>query len=340
MKFLLYFIVIFFSIFADSKVITCPIFEASDTGCQNINAHGGGIYYFNHEYYWVGESFPSKGEKGDKHFYSVSLYKSNDLSHWYDMGEVLKANYKSGDLQLGSTIERPKIVYDKNKEKYYIYFHLELKGEGYNSARVGVAVSDNVTGPYRFLSSFRLNKGFMPIGEDSLNSLKHPTFFKRDINSGHDSRDLNIFQDNDGKYYLVTSSENNTSIYISELNKDLTGLTGRYARLFPGMGNEAPILFKMNNLYYMVTSDVSGWKPNRARLFMSNSIFENWVFLGDFVKSNSLDVSNTFSSQGSYIFKYRNDFYFLADRWNTSDLKLSSYLVKKIYWDGNRPYIK
>ena len=34
-----------------------------------------------------------------------------------------------------------------------MWFHLELKGKGYEAARSGVAVSDTPTGPYRFIRS-------------------------------------------------------------------------------------------------------------------------------------------------------------------------------------------
>lgn len=89
----------------------------------------------------------------------------------------------------------------------------------------------------------------------------------------------------------------------------------------------------------MVTSDVTGWHPNRARLFISKDVLIGWKYSGDFVKSSNSNVMNTFSSQGSSVFYYKNNFYFMADKWNTSNLKNSGYLVKKIYWDGPVPYI-
>ena len=40
-----------------------------------------------------------------------------------------------------------------------MWFHLELKNNGYKSARSGVAVADQATGPYRFLLSMRTQCG-------------------------------------------------------------------------------------------------------------------------------------------------------------------------------------
>ncbi|SJZ75388.1 hypothetical protein SAMN04488128_1011477 [Chitinophaga eiseniae] len=41
------------------------------------------------------------------------------------------------------------------KGKYVMWFHLELKGEGYKAARIVVAVNNRITGPYRYVNSFR-----------------------------------------------------------------------------------------------------------------------------------------------------------------------------------------
>ena len=45
-----------------------------------------------------------------------------------------------------------------------MWFHLELRGMGYKSARAGVAVSDTPLGPFRFVSSSRINAGILPKG--------------------------------------------------------------------------------------------------------------------------------------------------------------------------------
>ena len=36
-----------------------------------------------------------------------------------------------------------------------MWFHHELKGQGYRAAMTGVAVSDNITGPYKYIRSLR-----------------------------------------------------------------------------------------------------------------------------------------------------------------------------------------
>jgi hypothetical protein len=44
-------------------------------------------------------------------------------------------------------MERPKVIYNEKTGKFVMWFHLELKGQGYKAARSALAVSDNVTGP-------------------------------------------------------------------------------------------------------------------------------------------------------------------------------------------------
>src|SRR5690606_41636958 len=63
----------------------------------------------------------------------------------------------------GSTIERPKVIYNETTGKFVMYFHLELKGQGYEAAHVGVAVSDKPTGPYELVKNDRVNPGEWPL---------------------------------------------------------------------------------------------------------------------------------------------------------------------------------
>jgi beta-galactosidase len=89
----------------------------------------------------------------------------------------------ASDIVEGCIIERPKVLYNAKTKKYVMWFHLELKGHGYSAARCGVAVSDTAVGPYTYLQSFRPD--------------------------GQMSRDMTLFQDDDGTAYQICASENN-----------------------------------------------------------------------------------------------------------------------------------
>ena len=59
-------------------------------------------------------------------------------------------------------MERPKVIYNERTRKFVMWFHLELKGQGYWAARSAVAESDTPTGPFRYIGSGRINAGKLP----------------------------------------------------------------------------------------------------------------------------------------------------------------------------------
>ena len=134
--------------------------EWKDNTGRHINAHGGCIINYKGTYYWYGESRST----GNTLYSSmgVSCYTSKDLQNWTNKGVVLPvSNDTCSDIQEGCIIERPKVVYNKKTKEFVMWFHLELRGMGYKSARAGVAVSDTPLGPFRFVSSSRINAGIL-----------------------------------------------------------------------------------------------------------------------------------------------------------------------------------
>jgi len=210
-----------------------------DTEGNHINAHGGGIIFYNDTYYWFGEYRLPRGEK-DRSRYGVSCYSSKDLMNWKNEGLALPViNDTASLLKPGCVIERPKVIYNKKTGKFVMWFHHELKGQGYKAAMTGVAVSDNITGPYKYIHSIRPNAGIWPVnfpeefkkskdGETNLKSWSDPwkvavkegLFVRRDFAGGQMARDMTIFVDKDGKAYHVHSSEENMTLHFSELTDD------------------------------------------------------------------------------------------------------------------------
>ena len=117
-----------------------------DADSVYINAHGGGILYHDNTYFWFGEH---KSERSSAALVGITCYSSTDLVHWKNKGVVLSVSDDPlSDIVRGCVMERPKVVYNRSTGKFILYFHLELNGQGYSAARVGIAVSDRVTGPY------------------------------------------------------------------------------------------------------------------------------------------------------------------------------------------------
>ncbi len=114
-------------------------------------------------YYCFGESYRNKTEPSQLQT-GGHCYSSTDLYNWKDEGVVLaRVKEPKSDITQGSIIERPKLIYNPKTENFVMWFHLELRGQGYNSARCGVAVADRPTGPYIYLRSERPDAGAWPV---------------------------------------------------------------------------------------------------------------------------------------------------------------------------------
>ncbi len=338
----------------------CPGQQWLDNRQMHINAHGGGILYHNGMYYWFGEHRP---ERGFATTVGITCYSSSDLYNWkYENVALSIAPDEDGsEIIKGCIMERPKVIYNAKNKQFVMYFHLELKGKGYEAARTGIAVSDHITGPFRFIRSCRPNPNAWPLNfkeeykhrsttlEDFKEwwtpewtvAVKEGLFTRRDLSSGQMSRDMTLFVDDDGKAYHIYSSEENLTLQIAELTDDYLDYTGRYIRVEPGGHNEAPVIFKKDGKYFMITSGCTGWAPNAARLLTANHILGEWTLhpnpcLGE-------NANSTFHSQGTYALKVegkKDAYIFMADRWKPKSLMESSYVWLPIRFKDGLPVLE
>lgn len=309
----------------------------ADTDGVPINAHGGGIYSENGTYYWFGE-YKTEGRAGNTAQVGVSVYSSVDLYNWDNRGIALQVNKTDSlsDIIQGCIMERPKVIFNKKTGLYVMYFHLELRGQGYNTARTGIAVSKNVIGPYRYLKSLRPNAGIMPEGSynDSMD------YLLRDLSKGQMARDMTLFVDDDGKAYHIYASEENTTLHIAELTDDYLGYTGRYQRFFIGRYMEAPTLFKRDGCYYFIGSGCTGWAPNAARSARATSIWGPWQELGNPCRGENAEL--TFGAQSTYVLHVpEKDLYiFMADRWTPANPIDARYVFLPVTFEDGKPVIE
>lgn len=334
---------------AAAQGLTCiaPGGEWPDSKGEHINAHGGGVLWHEGTYYWYGENRPARGFTTEV---GVEVYSSTDLVNWTDRGVALAVSAGPGSpIERGCIMERPKVVYNRSTGKFVMLFHLELKGQGYAAARVGFAVSDTPVGPFRFIRSLRPNAGKWPDGfsrrdirrakklkEADYKEWWTPQWRKaiaeglllaRDVPGGQMSRDMTVFVDDDGKAYHIYSSEENLTLHLAELTDDYLDYTGKYIRIAPGGQNEAPVLFKRNGVYWLITSGCTGWRPNEARMFRAESLWGPWEQLP--TPFEGADAATSFHSQGTYIFKVEgtaDGWVFMADRWVPDSLRYSPYV--------------
>tara|TARA_R110002049_G_scaffold308202_2_gene511324 strand:- start:81 stop:1220 length:1140 start_codon:yes stop_codon:yes gene_type:complete len=330
-----------------------------DTDGVHINAHGAGILTEQETYYLFGEH-KVKGSRGNQSWVGVRVYSSKDLYNWKNEGVALKVTKDpSSKLVEGSVIERPKVIYNDKTKKYVMWFHHELKGQGYHAALFGVAVSDNVTGPYNYIDSYRMHANVWPKNfteeqkevakKMSKEKLKwgegsgYGVHFLRDFEIGQMSRDMTLFKDDDGSAYHITASEENGTLIVSKLSSDYLSLSDEYIRVFPGGNNEAPAIFKKNGKYFMITSGLTGWAPNPARSAMADNMLGNWTSLGNPAIGNEKERKTTFHSQSTHVLPVlgkKDAYIFMADRWMPQNAIDGRYVWLPIEFEDEKPIIK
>lgn len=333
-----------------------------DNKGRHINVHGGAILFYENTYYWFGESRLPRTER-DRTLYGVGCYSSKDLLNWNNEGLALRViNDTASLLQTGCVIERPKVIFNKKTGKFVMWFHHELKGKGYAAALTGVAVSDRITGPYKYIRSVRPNAGIWPQdfqeefrkpaeGESAIKrnseewrkAVREGLFLRRDFAGGQMARDMTVFVEKNGKAWHVHSSEENMTLHFSELTDDYLDFTGKYYRVLPGDSNEAPAIFVSKGKYYMFTSGTTGWKPNPARLSVAEKITGPWKTIGNPCRGTEDENKITFGSQSTNILPVqgrKNAFIYMGDRWIPENLADSRHIWLPVEWEKGMPVIK
>ena len=328
-----------------------------------INAHGGGILELNGTYYWYGEH-KIEGDAGNYAQVGVHCYSSKDLVNWKDRGIALAVDNDSTSLLVkGCIIERPKVIYNKKTKKFVMWFHHELKGQGYNAALTGLAISDKATGPFKYIKSVNPNKEKWPLNfpeewkqdTTTMRNIKPKSelgkaivekgyFIRRDFKKGQMARDMTLFVDDDGKAYHIHSSESNQTLHFAELTDDYTDFTGRYTRVLPGESNEAPAILKHKSKYYLFSSGTTGWDPNPGRLAVADNIMGPYKPLANPCRGTEKQIKTTFQSQSTYIIKVngkKNAYIFMGDRWTPKNAIDGRYVWLPIKFDNNEiPYLE
>ena len=295
-----------------------------DHAGQPINAHGGSILFYKGVYYWFGEiksgrTWRVEGINSWEDYRvnagGVSCYSSKDLLDWKFLGTALSPDRKdsSSDLHISKVIERPKVIFNKTTHQFVMWMHIDR--QDYSYAKAGVAVSTSPEGPYHYLGSVSPN--------------------------GQMSRDMTVFQDEDGKAYLIYSSENNKTMQVCLLSDDYLKPTSLYRRILIGASREAPAMIKYNAKYFLLTSLCTGWDPNAALYAVADKPLSEWKLVDNPCKGK--DGDSTYHSQSTYIqliVGKKNRYIFMADRWNKTNLEDSRYVWLPLYFTNGKPVIE
>ena len=275
-----------------------------DNRGHRIQAHGGGMMLYKGTYYWFGED---RSRANDPHLRYVGCYSSHDLAHWKFCGKVLKL---ADPEHLGPhwVLERPKVFVNARTGKFVMYAHLD--DAHYKVARVMVAVSKRINGPYRYVKSFR------PFGEES--------------------RDIGQFVDDDGSAYLIFEARPTKGFFIAKL-------TGDYMNVEKTAFIKAPLeggaLVHYDGLYYVVGSHMTGWRPNPDVYATAPSLTGPWTEFKDIAPPEA----NTYDAQSTMLFKVvgskKTTVIFMGDIWKPRELWNSRYLWMPLEIGGGKMHL-
>ncbi|MDR1099312.1 MAG: glycoside hydrolase family 43 protein [Treponema sp.] len=283
----------------------------TDNSGTPIQAHGGCIINYGETWYWYGENkdvdnLPGKNQVP---FVGISCYSSSNLRDWQFEGNVLEANKtdSGSPIHTSRVCERPKVIYNPKNKNFALWMHLDNKD--YTFARAGVAVSASPTGPFEFLAVHHANRT--------------------------DCRDMTVFQDTDGRAYLVHSGDWNKTLYISQLDDDFTGFTGLFTKVLVDQEREAPALLHHNGLYYLVSSGCTGWKPNSMLYAVNTQLLcgARWKLIDN--PCSGPGYRQTFGAQSACIFCAGGQPYLLLDHWEPKNLRQSGYSILPIHIKGD-----
>ena len=291
-------------LFAAAKAAIKPGAPWFDSRGHRIQAHGGGMTIYKGAYYWFGED-RSRADNPELRY--VSCYSSRDLVHWKFRGQALKL---ADPEQLGPhwVLERPKVFVNARTRKFVMYAHLD--NAHYSLARVMVAVSNRINGPYHYVKSFQ------PFGEQS--------------------RDIGQFVDDDGSAYLIFESRPTKGFFIAKLTDDYMNVE---KTAFIKAPLEGGALVHYDGLYYVVGSHMTGWRPNPDVYATAPALTGPWTEF----KNIAPPEANTYDAQSSMLFKVagskKTTVIFMGDIWKPRALWDSRYMWMPLEIGGGKMHL-
>lgn len=227
-------------------------------------------------------------DDGGSGFGRVMMQYSEDGVHWTDWEEVL--NYK--EILAHETckdfdtvrFESNNFVYNREKNIIAYIAHLEADG-GYGTAMTSIATGT-------------------PGGKMTFNGAVRP--------EGDDTRDLNVYVDDDWSAYVIAAVHGNADLALYKLSEDWSQIEKRVCYVNRSSWRELPSMLKVDGIYYLFTSGTAGWYPTQGMYNSAENIEGPWSPL------KRVGNTSTFSSQSGTIFRLSPDsekYYMSTYRW-------------------------
>ena len=255
---------------------------------------------------------PGGGFRGCGFFnnHTVNLFTSTDLVTWTAHGNVLpEAN------RVDAILFSPKVLYNAQTQTWVLWYNF-VPHYSY-----GVATSKSAYGPF-----------------NTVNATAGSSFrFGYPDNS--DIGDFSVWQDDDGTAYFLYSA--NHHCQVEQLTPDyLTSTweaTNQSSLVFPH-GNEAPALFKRNDLWYALVSESCCYckTGGKVHAYSSKRPLGPYTYLGEIAAGpNPFGGTIATASQETNVFPAtlasgETAFVWQGDRWQSAPDKLKSH--DYTYW--------
>lgn len=244
-----------------------------------VSAHGAGIVKDGDTYYLYGEAHRDMTNA----FAGFNCYSSSDLVNWR-FEKVALPVQSSGPLGPNTVGERPKVMRSPATGEYVMFMHADAMD--YRGQFVGYATSKTVTGPYTFHGPLRF--GGEPIRK----------------------WDMGTFQDKDGSGYVLLHGGD-----IYRLADDYKSIREHVNKAM-ALGFESPALFRKDDTYFFVGSDLTGWERNDNYYYTAGSLHGPWTRRGFVAPEGTL----TWNSQVTFVLPIQGargtTFMFMGDRWS------------------------
>ena len=277
--------------------------EWTDTEGYIVQAHGGNFLEHGGRWYLIGEDRARSWNP------DVNLYSTDDFQTWKFEGKIIKNHVTHEALGDTRMIERPKLMYNEKTGKFVVWCHWEARN--YSASEAAVFESDSVAGPYECVWTGR------------------PCDTK--------SRDCNVFVDNDGLAYFISTTDENTNLGLFRLSDDYHAAVSK-TLLFEGLRREAPAIVHIGDTYYMISSACTGWEPNQAKIAMTQYIDKDWSPL------ENIGDRIAFDTQASSILTIKGTegtaYIYVGDRWMDPDLPRSKIIMLPIFFENGKMVLR
>ncbi|KAJ2905550.1 hypothetical protein MKZ38_005194 [Zalerion maritima] len=293
---------------ATLQVVPGGTWTATNTG-EHVQAHGAGIIEVGGTYYMIGE------DKTDgSAFQNINCYSSTNLVEWAYEGALLSKTNSITELGDNRVVERPKVLYNDNTGNYVLWMHID--SSDYGEAKVGVAVGDTVCGSYEPLHPVRVIPRLFAL----LTVFAALDWVGAYQPLGYQSRDIGVFEDDDGSAYLFTEDRPN-GLRIAAMTDDYLNVTEEVYLWDENI--ESPAILKQNGYYFVMGSHLTGWDANDNVYSYATSLSGPWSDWATFA-----DVgSDTYTSQSSFIVPLGPESaIYMGDRWISTNLMRSTYI--------------